>query len=70
MISLLEQEYTKLSAKLLDVSLREQFLIVFCGMVIVTLIMYTFLFEPLLDLSEKLQQSSIGAKKDMATLAE
>jgi MSHA biogenesis protein MshJ len=70
MISFLEQEYTKLSTKLLNVSLREQLLIVFCGLVVVILIMYTFLLEPLLDRSEKLQKNSIRAKKEMATLAE
>ena len=63
-----DSEYTKLSTKFLAVSLREQFLILFCGVVVVILMMYTFLLEPLLDNSEKLQQNSMAAKKEMAIL--
>jgi MSHA biogenesis protein MshJ len=54
----LEQEYKKLSIKFLDLSLREQILILFCGLAVVILIMYTFLLEPMFNHSEKLQQNS------------
>ncbi len=50
------QEYKKLSIKFIKVSLREQVLILFCGMAVVILIMYNFLLEPILDNSKKLKQ--------------
>ncbi|MFT6989354.1 MAG: MSHA biogenesis protein MshJ [Paraglaciecola sp.] len=68
MINSLEQEYKKLSTKFLEVSLREQVLILFCGLVVVTLMMFTFLLEPQLENSKKLQQNNINAKKDIITL--
>ncbi|AGH47400.1 type II secretion system protein GspM [Paraglaciecola psychrophila] len=65
----LEQEYKKLSIKFLEVSLREQILILLCGLAVVILMMYTFLLEPILENSEKLQQKSISAKKEISILA-
>ena len=62
------ERYSKLSSTFLEVSLREQLLILFCGLVVVILTMYTLLLEPLLDNSEKLQQNSMAAKKEMAIL--
>ena len=64
----LEQEYTKLSSKFLNVSSREQLLILFCGLAVVILMMYTFLLEPLIDHSKKLQQNSSSAAKEIITL--
>ena len=66
----LQQEYQKSSSKFLDVSLREQFLILFCGLVVVIFTMYNFLLEPLLENSEKLQQNSTSAEKEITTLSE
>ena len=60
--------YSKLSSTFLEVSLREQLLILFCGLVVVILTMYTLLLEPLLDNSEKLQQNNISAKNEMTSL--
>lgn len=62
------QKYQVLSSKFLEVSLREQLLILFCGLVVVLLVMYTFLIEPQIDATQKLQQNSINAEKDMSTL--
>jgi MSHA biogenesis protein MshJ len=68
MINYLQQEYRKLSTKFLEVSLREQVLILFCGLVVVILMMYSFLLEPQLDNSRKLQQNRLSADKEMTTL--
>ena len=62
------ERYSKLSSTFLEVSLREQLLILFCGLVVVILTMYTLLLEPLLDNSEKLQQNNISAKNEMTSL--
>jgi MSHA biogenesis protein MshJ len=64
----LEQEYKKLSIKFLEVSLREQILILLCGLAVVILMMYNFLLEPMIENSGKLQQKSIGAKKEISIL--
>ncbi|MFQ3190955.1 MAG: MSHA biogenesis protein MshJ [Paraglaciecola sp.] len=64
----LEQEYKKLSIKFLKVSLREQVLILLCGLAVVILMMYTFLLEPILENTGKLQQNSIGAEREMSIL--
>jgi MSHA biogenesis protein MshJ len=68
MTNSLEQEYKKLSIKFLKVSLREQLLILFCGLAVVIFLMYTFLLGPVLDSSEKLQQNSVSAQKELTTL--
>jgi MSHA biogenesis protein MshJ len=70
MSSSFDKELTKLSTKFLEISLREQFLILFCGLVAVLFMMYTFLLKPILDHSERLQQNIFGAKKEIATLVE
>ena len=62
------QKYKKLSIKFIKVSLREQVLILFCGMAVVILIMYTFLLEPILDNSKKLKQNSSRAEKEITSL--
>ena len=69
MIDILEQEYTKLSNKFYQISLREQLLILFCGLAVVIYMMYNFLLEPSLYHSEKLQQNSIRAEKERSNLA-
>ena len=66
--SALEKEYRKLSGKFHAMSLREQLLILICGLVVLILLMYTLLFEPLFDNSDKLQQDSVSAKNEIATL--
>ncbi|PKG97777.1 type II secretion system protein GspM [Paraglaciecola sp. MB-3u-78] len=63
-----EQEYKKLSSKFLEVSLREQVLILFCGLVVVILMMYSLLLEPIFESSEKLQQNSKSADKEIRFL--
>jgi len=62
------QEYNKLSTKFLMGSFREQLLILLCGLIVVLMVMYNFLLEPLLNNSEKLQQNTINASKEMTTL--
>jgi MSHA biogenesis protein MshJ len=70
MTNSLSQEYKKLSAKFIKISLREQVLILFCGMAVVILMMYTFLLEPLLDNLERLKQNDISAIKELTSLKE
>jgi MSHA biogenesis protein MshJ len=64
----LENEYRKLSIKFLKSSLREQLLILICGLVVLILLMYTLLLEPLLANLEKLQQNTVNGKKEISTL--
>ena len=64
------QEYKKLSIKFIKVSLREQVLILFCGIAVVMLIMYSFLIEPILDNSNKLKQNTSRAEKEITSLIE
>jgi MSHA biogenesis protein MshJ len=68
MSSSLEQKYKNISSQFLNVSVREQLLILMCGLVVVVFMMYTFLLEPLLDNSEKLQQNSISAENEITTM--
>jgi MSHA biogenesis protein MshJ len=68
MSSALEHEYKKLATKFLEISVREQVLILMCGLVVVILMMYSFLLEPLFDNSEKLQQNTMSAEKEMTSL--
>jgi MSHA biogenesis protein MshJ len=68
MTNSLSQEYKKLSVKFIKISLREQVLILFCGMAVVILIMYTFLLEPLLDNSERLKRNDMSATKEITSL--
>ena len=64
----LGQEFKKLSIKFLKISLREQIFILFCGLIVVILTMSTFLLEPILESSEKLQQKNNSAKKEISLL--
>jgi len=66
----LEKEFIKLSDKFHKMSLREQLLVLICGLVVLILLMYTFLLEPLLEHSEKLQQNGVSAETEIATLVE
>ncbi|WP_293751025.1 type II secretion system protein GspM [uncultured Paraglaciecola sp.] len=68
MSSTLEQEYKKLSIKFLKISLREQLLILICGLVVLILMMYTFLLEPHFKNSEKLQQNNLSSMNEMTSL--
>tara|TARA_R110002153_G_scaffold27084_4_gene84258 strand:- start:9604 stop:10275 length:672 start_codon:yes stop_codon:yes gene_type:complete len=68
MSSSLDQKYKKLSSKFLEVTLREQLLILICGLVVLILLMYTFLLEPILDNSVKLQQNSNSAEKEISIM--
>ncbi len=68
MTNYLSQEYKRLSVKFIKISLREQVLILFCGMAVVILMMYTFLLEPLLDNSERLKQNDMSATKEITSL--
>jgi MSHA biogenesis protein MshJ len=70
MSSSLEKEYKKLAIKFLKMSLREQLLILFCGLVVVILIMYTLLLEPLLDDTKKLQKNNVSAENEISSLAD
>ncbi|WP_299072269.1 type II secretion system protein GspM [uncultured Paraglaciecola sp.] len=65
-----ENEYNKLATKFLEVSLREQVLILLCGLVVLVLLVYTFLFEPMLNTTTRLQENSLSAKNDISTLDE
>ena len=64
----LNQAFKQLSIKFLKVSLREQIFILFCGLIVVILTMSTFLLEPILESSEKLQQKNNSAKKEISLL--
>lgn len=69
MSNALAQQYNKLSSQFLAVSLREQVLILICGLVVVILLMYTFLLEPSFKHSKKLQRNTMNAEKEIANLA-
>jgi MSHA biogenesis protein MshJ len=62
------QTYKQLSIKFLNVSLREQMLILFCGLIIVILMINTVALEPIFDSSEKLQKKSSSADKEVSLL--
>jgi len=62
------QTYKQLSIKFLNVSLREQMLILFCGLIIVILMINTVALEPIFDSSEKLQKKSSSADKEVRLL--
>jgi MSHA biogenesis protein MshJ len=64
----LEKEYGKLSAKFHQRSLREKLLILICGLVVLILLMYTLLFEPLIDSSHKLKQNTQNNQKELNTM--
>lgn len=64
----LEAEYRKLSGKFHSTSSREQCLILICGLVVILLLIYTFLLEPLFKESEKLQQNRDNTQKEISTL--
>lgn len=64
----IEKEYRKLSAKFHQRSLREQLLILICGLVVLILLMYTFLLEPLFTDSRKLQQNTTNAEREISIL--
>lgn len=68
MNDLLIHQYRKMSVKFIKVSMREQILILCCGLAVLILMMYTFLLEPLLDNTEKLKQNSIRAEKEITSL--
>ena len=68
MINSFNQQYKQLSIKFIKVSLREQVLILFCGMAIVVLIMYTSLLEPLLESSKKLKLNGNSAEREITSL--
>jgi MSHA biogenesis protein MshJ len=65
----LAYQYRKLSIKFIKVSLREQVLILLCGLAVLILIIFTFFLEPLLDDSKKLKQNIVSAEKEMTSLA-
>ncbi len=64
----LTYQYRKLSIKFIKVSLREQVLILLCGLAVLILMIYTFFLEPLLDNSEKLKQNIVSAEKEITSL--
>ena len=65
----LTHQYRKLSIKFIKVSLREQVLILVCGLAVLILIIFTFFLEPLSDNSKKLKQNIFSAEKEITTLA-
>lgn len=68
MSSTITQEYNKLSTKFLEISLREQLLILICGLVVIILLMYTFLLEPQIDALAKLQKNTKNGENELSTL--
>jgi MSHA biogenesis protein MshJ len=68
MINSFNQQYKQLSIKFIKVSLREQVLILFCGVALVVLIMYTSLLEPLLESSKKLKLNGNSAEREITSL--
>jgi len=59
------QTYKQLTIKFLNISLREQMLILFSGLIVVILMMNTLALEPIFESSEKLQKKSHSADKEM-----
>lgn len=64
----LDQEYKKLSVKFLAASMREQLLILLCGVVVLVMAFYTLALEPQIDRSEKLHKNSIRADNELTVL--
>ena len=62
------QTYKQLTIKFLNISLREQMLILFSGLIVVILMMNTLALEPIFESSEKLQKKSHSADKEMRLL--
>lgn len=69
MSSSLQQEYSKLSVKFLKISVREQILLLLCGLIAVVLLGYTFLISPILESTEKLDKSVNNISKDINGLS-
>jgi MSHA biogenesis protein MshJ len=58
MSSSFNAQYRAISVKFLKVTSREQILILVCGLILVILVSYTLLLEPLIAKTEKLQKSA------------
>ena len=65
-----KHEFIQYSEKFLKFSVREQVLILVCGLIGVILLAYTLLFEPLLADSEKLQKNSASMARQLSDLTE
>ena len=65
----LQQDYKKLSNKLDGVSGREQFLIFGCGLVVVILLSYSLLIEPMYLKAQQLDKRSKSAQLEITTLS-
>ena len=66
----LRSEYIKLSEKFLHISVREQVLVLLCGLVAVVLLFYTFLIGPLLENTEKLDKSVNNISNEIISLSD
>jgi MSHA biogenesis protein MshJ len=65
----LNEEYKKLSIKFLKASLREQVLILCCGLIVITMMMYTLLLEPQLEKIVRVEKNSVGATQEITRLS-
>lgn len=64
------EEYKKLSIKFLKTSVREQLLVLFCGLIVISMLMYTLLLEPLLEKIVRVEQNNAGATQEITRLSE
>lgn len=60
------EEYRELSVKFLKTSLREQFLILLCGVVVIVLCTYSLMLEPQLNSIEEMNKNKVNANKTLA----
>ncbi|MGS2721201.1 type II secretion system protein GspM [Paraglaciecola aestuariivivens] len=68
MSSKFQEEYQKLSEKFLEATLREQFLILFCGVVVVVMLSYHLLISPVLTQSDKLNNNISNIQSQISSL--
>lgn len=70
MSSAVQREYLKLSEKYQHITLREQLLVLLCGLVAVVLFTYTLLIGPVIESANKLDKSANIISKEITGLSE
>ncbi|MDU0353129.1 type II secretion system protein GspM [Paraglaciecola aquimarina] len=63
-----DSEFEKLSIKFLNLSVREQVMILVAGVVLILLLMYTLLLEPTFDETKKLKTNIASVKSELTTI--
>jgi MSHA biogenesis protein MshJ len=69
MIDSLQREYQKLAVKFLQISVREQLMVLFCGLILLVVLIYNLLLEPVLNTNQKLTQNTVNAEKFLVGLS-